>query len=374
MEAQETQPVGKNKEAQQRNAELLSGYDYSKYPTALTGYTGQDLQRVGFVHWEYAIRTRVGPRGNYKAGMTQMPDGNLVLAACRDNHDPDPTKRHFDIFVYESKNQGLDWEQINETPLFGKEPSLTALPDGSLVLTAQKGYFGPGAKHDEIPISRSEDGGRTWETTILPGAGYPRNVIIEPDGSLLMLRGFGKQGNNPNLQICRSQDGGRSWECSQGLVAWDQARFGEISAIRLPDGRLLAALRRQVPGTSGEGFQDTVLTESLDNGEHWCKPWKLTNNAEVHVYLTELSDGRLLATYSNYHLPWGTFAVLSTDGGKTWDLDNPIQLALSADLYVGWPVTLQLSDDSLLTSYASTSYLHQPPDTTTCEVVRWWLP
>ena len=373
MEAQETRPVGKTKEAQERNAELLSGYDYSKYNTALTGYTGQDLQRVGFVRWEYAIRTRVGPRGNYKAGMTRLADGKIVLAVCRDNHDPEPTKKHFDIFVYESNNQGLDWEEIGETALLGKEPSLTTLPDGSVVLTAQKGYFGPGAKQDEIPISRSEDGGRTWETTMLPGSDYPRNLIVEPDGSLLIVRGFSKRADNPNLQLCRSRDGGRTWEVSEGLVAWDYTQFSEVSAIRLQDGRLLAALRRQVPGTSGEGFQDTVITESLDNGEHWAKPWQLTNNAEVHVYLTELNDGRILATYSNYHLPWGTFAVVSTDGGRSWDLDNPIQVALSADLYVGWPVTVQLPDDSLLTCYASTSYLKQPPETTTCEVVRWRL-
>ena len=374
MEAQETRPVGKTKEAQERNAELLSGYDYSKYATALTGYTGQDLQRVGFVRWEYAIRTRVGPRGNYKAGMTRLPDGRLVLAVCRSNNDPEPAKRHFDIFVYESKNQGLYWEEIGESALLGKEPSLTSLPDGSLVLTAQKGYFGPGAKQDEIPISRSQDGGRTWETTMLPGADYPRNLIVEPDGSLLMVRGFGWGRDNHNLQLCRSQDGSRTWEVSEGLVAWDYTQFGEVSAIRLQDGRLLAALRRQVPGTTGEGFEDTVITESLDNGAHWAKPWQMTNNAEVHVHLTELNDGRILATYSNYHLPWGTFAVVSTDGGKTWDLDNPIQVALSADLYVGWPVTLQLPDDGLLTCYASTSYLKQPPETTTCEVVRWRLP
>ena len=95
--------------------------------------------------------------------------------------------------------------------------------------------------------------------------------------------------------------------------------------------------------------------------------------AEVHAYLTELRDGRLLATYSNYHLPWGSFAIVSKDSGKTWDLDHPIQLSLSADFYVGWPVTLQLSDGSLITAYAATTYYKEPPDHLTCEVVRWRL-
>ncbi len=100
----------------------------------------------------------------------------------------------------------------------------------------------------------------------------------------------------------------------------------------------------------------------------------MVNTAEVHVYLTELQDGRVLATYSNYHLPYGAYGIISKDRGKTWDRDHPIRLAASADLYVGWPVTVQLKDRSLLTAYALTSYLHQPPETTATEVVRWRLP
>ena len=136
----------------------------------------------------------------------------------------------------------------------------------------------------------------------------------------------------------------------------------------------MAAIRRQIPETVGEGFEDTVITESSDDGKHWSTPSVMVNTAEVHVYLTELDDGRILATYSNYHLPYGAYAIISTDGGKTWDLEHPIRLAASADLYVGWPVTLQLKDQSLLTGYALMSYLEQPPETTATEVVRWRLP
>ncbi len=380
MRAQETRPVGRTEPDQQRNAVLLGGYDYGKYPTSsLTGYTGQDRQRVAFLRWQHAVRTRIGPRGNYKAGLTILPKGSLVLAVCHSNHAKDPARRRFLIAVYESADQGLTWQEIGKTPLFGKEPSLTALPDGSLVLSAQKDYFGPGAKLDEIYIARSADGGRTWETQTLPGSDYPRNMIVEPDGTLLMIRalesGWSSKGKgSPNLQLCRSKDGGRTWQFSEGIVDWNYSGFGEVSAIRLKSGRLLAALRRQIPGTRGEGFEDTVLTESLDEGGHWSKPRPMVNTAEVHVYLTELKDGRVLATYSNYHLPWGVYAIVSTDEGKFWDLDRPIQLALSADIYVGWPVTLQLADGSLITSYAITAYLRQPPETTVTEVVRWHMP
>lgn len=379
VSAQETQPVGKTKADQERNAELLKGYDYGKYPSALTGYTGQDRQQIVFERRQHAVRVRVGPRGNYKAGVAELPNAKLVLAACRNNNDPDPTKKRFLIHVYQSADQGLTWEEINETPLFGKEPSLTAMPDGMLVMSAQKGYFGPGSKYKEaINMARSTDGGKTWELYDLPGADYPRNMIAEKDGSLLFVRAVKSDWSDsgdgsPNLQLCRSKDG-KAWQFSEGTVDWSYAAFGEVSAIRLKDGRLLAALRRQIPKTKGEGFEDTVITESSDDGKTWSKPRVMVNTAEVHAYLTELEDGRILATYSNYHLPWGAYAIVSKDGGKTWDRDHPIRLSASADLYVGWPVTLQLKDRSLITASALTAYLRQPPETTVTEVVRWRLP
>ena len=126
------------------------------------------------------------------------------------------------------------------------------------------------------------------------------------------------------------------------------------------------------------------MTESVDDGKTWARPWQMSNTAEVHTYLTELNDGRILATYTNYHLPWGIYAVISEDEGKTWDLDDPIQLALSADLNVGWPVTLELPDNSLVTAYGSTTHM-QPSyvscpyeewstDKLSCEVVCWHMP
>ena len=379
VSAQETLPVGKTKADQQRNAALLKGYDHDKYNAGITGYTGQDRQQIVFERRSPAIRTRVGTRGNYKAGVTELADGKLILATCRNNNDPEPTKKRFLIHIFESMDRGLNWAEINKTPLYGKEPSLTSMPDGTLVMSAQKGYFGPGSKVNEvINLARSTDGGRTWERYDLPGADYPRNMIVEPDGSLLFVRAVksdwsGAGGGSPNLQLCRSADG-MTWEFAEGVVDWDERAFGEVSAIRLRDGRLLAALRRQIPKTKGEGYEDTVITESSDNGKNWSTPFVFVNTAEVHVYLTELSDDRILATYSNYHLPFGAYAIISEDGGRTWDRDHPIRLAVSADLYVGWPLTLQLRDQSLLTAYALTAYLKQPPETTATEVVRWPLP
>ncbi len=71
---------------------------------------------------------------------------------------------------------------------------------------------------------------------------------------------------------------------------------------------------------------------------------------------------------------WNLNACRSSDGGRTWQRDRPVLLFHSADLYVCWTVTVELPDGSLITSYASTTYVRQPPNTTTCEVVRWSWP
>lgn len=377
-------PVGKTKEAQERNTRLLGDYDHEAYLEYLTGFTGQDRQRIFYHGWRDAVRVRVGTRRNFKPGMALLPDGTLVIAVFRWRLDSlgagSPAER-YEIRLYRSRDQGLTWEEIRTLPMSVKEPSLTALPDGSLVLTVQDPMHPM-----EMPVSRSEDGGETWETVMIPsGSGsYPRNLVVEPDGSLLMVQSFEWRGDNPNLRVGRSSDGGRTWTFSEGRLDWDRTDFGEVATIRLKDGRLLAALRRQQPETWGEGFQDTVMTESRDDGRTWEKPWRMSNTAEVHAYLTELDDGRILATYANYHLPWGVYAVVSEDGGRTWDLDDPVQLGLSADLNVGWPVTLQLPDGGLVTAYGATTHMRPEyvaghfddwsPEKLSCEVVCWRLP
>lgn len=369
-------PVGKTKGAQERNAELLSGYDYAKYNTSITGYTGQDLQRITVSRYQAAVRTRVGPRGNYKAGFTRLADGKLLIAVCRNEPNPDfESGRAFQMYVYESNDDGLTWQEIAKPGLLAKEPSLSTLPDGSVLMTAQNADFQQRAvqKFRTMYIARSDDAGRTWESCLLERAKYPRQVVVEDDGTVLFMMAD----QDLNLTLARSTDAGRSWDFATGTVAWadaDKGHFDEVTALRLRDGTLLAALRREIPGCEGEGFEDTMITRSEDDGRTWSAPERMVNTAEVHVCLTQLADGRLLATHSTYHLPYGARAILSTDQGRTWDLEHPVDLSISADLYVGWPVTLQLPDGDLITSYAGTTYLEQKPDTTTCEVVRWQLP
>ena len=95
--------------------------------------------------------------------------------------------------------------------------------------------------------------------------------------------------------------------------------------------------------------------------------------------LIRLRDGRILATFACYHLPWSVQAAISEDGGRTFDMDSPVVLSLSVWYCVGWPTSIELDDGAIITCYAKQAYWD---DRTVgggkadyaCEVVRWRLP
>ncbi len=293
------------------------------------------------------------------------------------------------IKIFKSEDEGRTWTQVETRghPLIGKEPGLTCLADGTLLLDTQ--VMGAGAS-----LFRSKDGGVTWTKSQCDLSLYTRNIIEQADGSLLLFDATSR---------LRSTDGGRTWPEREKFVVADAPDFyfAEAAIVQLADQHLLAAVRlygKEYEALTGELIADLpefknmpddgecsdhmVLLESHDAGLHWTKPRGFLNYAEVQAYLLPLADGRLLATYTNYHLPFGSAAVLSEDNGQTWDTDHPIQLSYSLTSYAGWANSIQLPDGDILTVYATTAYLegkgHKPMtpgrgDTVT-EVVRWRLP
>ena len=373
----------------------------------LTGYTGLDYHTVAQLSVMPAWRAQIGQRGFYKSGLAAMPDDTLIASPIDSLAPkikvPFPAGpwgvEAFPVCLHKSTDGGRSWQPMEHAPLMGKEGSLTCLENGALLFTTEcldgVGY--------------SDDGGKTWDLIDFKTpcedqyqcVGAMRAPIRHADGSISLMRCIGTmEGQAPQghrspkcrAWLAHSTDGGRTWNDRTEVQTWDDSfhMFIEADFATMPDGRILAATRfewlhpmegKPLPYPPGKMPNDhaaghMVLMESTDEGRTWTEPREFLQYSEVQGQLTLLDDGRLLCSYTNYHLPFGVGGVISNDYGRTWDFDHPLQLALSNGHAAGWTTTRQLSDGALVTVYALQPYHIEPAETgtTVCHSVRWQLP
>ena len=244
--------------------------------------------------------------------------------------------------VYRSRDNGRTWEKIGQIPAGRRWGTFGVLRDGTMLTEAL----------------RSEDGGKTWSDTtpgksVDPGAftagpvnGECTRITQLPDGTVLMNlyyrksgRFFEKSSSRPGgvpgwpeecAYVYRSQDGGKTW----GDASFISHGGSEVNFLPLKSGRLIAAVRDQ--GECGPDdliladthFQTTYRVDFLkniswvtsdDKGYTWSKPKTLTRHNECPGDLVEMGDGTIVMSYAEKNMQTGGRAMLSHDGGKTWD-------------------------------------------------------
>lgn len=212
----------------------------------------------------------------------------------------------------------------------------------------------------------SRDGGETWTprrpVTVsgLPPLSTRVPPVQLPDGTLVMaVYDEGPKRSGLDWSRCwaiRSDDRGLTWH-SPALIAEDEnhrRNFEEPSLLRMRNGRMIAMMRITAGRSplfpnETEGF--LWQSESADAGRTWSKPVK-TAIWGYPADVIELENSRLLCTYGYRRRPFGVRAVLSRDGGKTWDLDRTIVLrddGGNGDL--GYPSSVEMPDGRVLTVY-----------------------
>ena len=207
----------------------------------------------------------------------------------------------------------------------------------------------------------SDDCGVTFGPLYKSPVTSPHGPVEMPDGSLLWVgRTFSaNDAHRVGVDCVEAHkvnlDGTTEYVGAIDNIVIDgkEALSCEPHAIVLPDGTLLAHIRVQMENNR---IFTVYQAESKDGGRTWTKPRQLLSDdggSPPHLFMH--ASGVLISTYGFRGTPHGTApfgirAMISTDNGRTWDIDHEIyKTDVSADL--GYPSTVECRDGSLLTVF-----------------------
>jgi len=240
-----------------------------------------------------------------------------------------------------SRDDGQTWGDLRtvyDGPADDRDPHIAQLRDGTLVCTFFSLSAGEGGAYrgEGSWLVRSTDGGRAWDAapTLISRDWYLSAPVREmPDGTLL-LGVYQEQGGQAWGGVARSADGGRTWEEPVRIPnAPDYYLDAETDLVRLPDGRLFAALRSSKTEMAGSW--------STDEGRTWSEATSLGFPGHCS-YLLRLSSGVVLLAH---RLP-ATSLHLSRDDCRTWE--GPFEVDSVGGAY---PSLAELPDGTVLCVY-----------------------
>jgi sialidase-1 len=319
-----------------------------KQPKPYPGY-------AGFVGWASILRTRTGallltfssgywhaspptPITGIKAGDIEqwqkmgMPEVNAPRGGRAE--------------IMRSDDNGKTWSDpvpMIDTEWDDRSPAAAQLPDGTLVASF---FTYPSTA---VGIIRSFDDGRTWEQTpikicapfhSLATDGPP---LVMPDGSLL-LAGYGAEKQDDRFEaigIFASRDRGATWQYLSSIRAPHE--MTEPGIASLGDGTLVVITR-----------PEGALSWSKDGGKTWSTPKSLPARI-FDPWLLTLRDGALLCVHGSYNQPHrGLRALVSKDGGASWNGEGPdYGFGVDPTVY-GYSRGVELPDGSIYLVYQAT--------------------
>lgn len=206
-------------------------------------------------------------------------------------------------------------------------------------------------------MSRSRDGGKTWETKDIK---LPFMAMLAPYGSAIVLRDgtyvqpaqgiFELKKGEPNRVsslALRTEDGGNHWEISTVAKAKD-FDFSETSITQAPNGDLVAVIR-----TSGQKELWTAI--SKDDGKTWSAPRDSGMRGSTPWVVTT-DKGLVVAVYSRRSTTLfpttGMYACVSQDNGQNWDVEHQAMIRDNGSAFVdGYPQAVALPDGSVFAVY-----------------------
>jgi hypothetical protein len=203
----------------------------------------------------------------------------------------------------------------------------------------------------------SYDRGHTWKGPFqLPLFGQPgiaarTDYIVNGPRDCMLFLTASKSNNREGRPICvRTTDGGKTWQWVAHIGPEPPGYAIMPSTVRLSPHDLLTTIRRAEDDPKRRSWIEAWT--SSNNGTSWSllnEPVPDTGEGNP-PHLLRLADGRLCLTYGLRAKPFGIYARLSSDAGKTWS--DPITLRDDGggrDL--GYPRSVQRPDGKVVTIY-----------------------
>ena len=191
------------------------------------------------------------------------------------------------------------------------------------------------------------DNGQSWEDPVRTAVTSPHGPIQLSNGRVLYLGTL----ISPDSRIALEEtpDEGKTWRVISEIplpvgVDRDQLKLCEPHLCETDDGKLIALFR------SGAHEPRLWQTESDDGGYTWNALHKTTIKG-YPPHMIRLHNGQLLLTYGYRMEPYGEKACLSSDGGKSWDVENEIMINPAPNGDLGYPASVELDDGKILTVY-----------------------
>ena len=236
----------------------------------------------------------------------------------------------------------------NRNPAFGVAADGTLLASFIRQTNYAEGVYMSGEEHapTALYISRSEDHGATWTTSLANVDGQESWPVASPYGKMLTLPDgviIMHYYRSSAAYVVRSNDGGRTW-VDPVVVA--EGTYGEMGLCDLGGGHLLGVMRGSIRG-------GICQSDSEDGGYTWSEPQLLTGPMERPGDVIKLQDGRLLLTYGRRVAPWGIQGMVSDDDGKTWNGEAKLLLVADSGAGQGYPSNIQTDDGTIVTVYYS---------------------
>ncbi|MDO5554580.1 MAG: sialidase family protein [Planctomycetia bacterium] len=242
-----------------------------------------------------------------------------------------------------SSDEGKTWSEpvtMIDTPIDDRDPSLTQLADGRLLLN----FF----TYEEIDnvitiktyIAESTDGGQSWSEPRKLFENYPCTspIRVLSDGTLVFPLYDDINGQETRGAVSLSNDGGKTWSDPINIPNGGIILDAETDVIELKNGDLWAIQRRAM-----------AWSVSHDKGKTWSASEKLGFPGHCPYLLRVKDDIILLAT--RCHEAATTNIYASRDECKTWSEAFVVDKCMGA-----YPSMVTLNDGSVLIAYYEEGY------------------